>query len=182
MRGENALDIVPECYVDTNLTETLTGFICNHQKGCPAVAKQMKEKMQDRFALGIIDKDKRKVSYADEFELLAKNDSLELLKHPQKPHYIIYIKPAVERFIFKAVEELNLKLSDFKLPDDFEAFKRESKNQDTKKDSRFKQLFKALSNASDMQLLRNLIVYLQANPYSAIKEVIKDFFIPRFNK
>lgn len=29
--------VIPECYVDTNLTETLTGIICNHQKGCANV-------------------------------------------------------------------------------------------------------------------------------------------------
>ena len=36
--------VIPECYIDTNLVETLscTGG-CNHQKGCNQVAKVMKE-------------------------------------------------------------------------------------------------------------------------------------------
>ena len=81
--------VIPECYVDTNLTETLTGIICNHQKGCANVVKQMKEKRSDRFALGIIDKDKRTVGYVSEFDLVAANESLQVLKHKTRPHYLI---------------------------------------------------------------------------------------------
>lgn len=37
--------IIPECYVDTNLVETLVCPAgCNHQKGCNQVAKVMQEK------------------------------------------------------------------------------------------------------------------------------------------
>lgn len=37
--------IIPECYIDTNLVETLVcSGGCNHQKGCNQVAKVMQEK------------------------------------------------------------------------------------------------------------------------------------------
>ena len=64
------LYIIPECYVDTNLIETLvpTAKGYNHQKGCNNVVKVMKEKLSDKFAVGIVDKDKRQVSYVNEFE------------------------------------------------------------------------------------------------------------------
>lgn len=40
--------IIPECYVDTNLVETLVcTYGCNHQKGCNQVAKVMQEKFAD---------------------------------------------------------------------------------------------------------------------------------------
>jgi hypothetical protein len=57
--------IIPECYLDTNLIETLVppeGDGYNHQMGCPNVAKKMTEgkALKDGFALGIIDKDKKK--------------------------------------------------------------------------------------------------------------------------
>lgn len=43
--------IIPECYIDTNLVETLACYGgCNHQKGCNQVAKVMQEKFVDRFA------------------------------------------------------------------------------------------------------------------------------------
>ena len=55
------LYIIPECYVDTNLIETLvpTAKGYNHQKGCNNVVKVMKEKLSDKFAVGIVDKDAR---------------------------------------------------------------------------------------------------------------------------
>lgn len=44
--------IIPECYIDTNLVETLVcSGGCNHQKGCNQVAKVMQEKFADRFAI-----------------------------------------------------------------------------------------------------------------------------------
>jgi hypothetical protein len=56
--------IIPECYVDTNLVETLvppTGRGYNHQHGCGTVTKVMKERFADGFAVGIIDKDKKEL-------------------------------------------------------------------------------------------------------------------------
>ena len=73
----SSTSIIPECYVDTNLIETLVppkdGKGYNHRKGCPAVAKVMMEKFADRFALGIMDKDKKMVKYLEEFDLIATN-------------------------------------------------------------------------------------------------------------
>lgn len=64
--------IIPECYIDTNLVETLVcQGGCNHQKGCNQVAKIMQEKFADRFAVGIIDADKRRPGYLTEFREIA---------------------------------------------------------------------------------------------------------------
>ena len=173
MRRDVETGIIPECYVDTNLTETLTGFVCNHQKGCANVAKQMQEKRSDQFALGIIDKDKRPVRYLSEFELIARNDYLEVHKHKSRPHYIIYIIPAVEGFVLKAAEEVGVSLSDFCLPNDLESLKRQTKQQDSKKDVRFKKLFMAIKESSAMRVLQEIVVYLKENQYTAEVEIIK---------
>ncbi len=54
------LFIIPECYIDTNLVETLIATEgCNHQKGCNTVVNTMKRRFGDKFAVGIIDHDKR---------------------------------------------------------------------------------------------------------------------------
>ncbi len=49
------LSIIPECFLDTNLIESIThpdkGY--NHQKGCNKVAGLMMDKLEDSFALGI---------------------------------------------------------------------------------------------------------------------------------
>ena len=51
--------LIPECYIDTNLIETISFKGCNHQKSCSMVANTMKKKYAERFAVGIIDKDKK---------------------------------------------------------------------------------------------------------------------------
>lgn len=105
--------IIPECYVDTNLIETLAptpkGY--NHQKGCNNVVKVMKEKLTDKFAVGIVDKDKRQISYVDEFEEITHTDSLYFYKHPDKAHFLIMIAPAVDCFILKCALESNVNIA-----------------------------------------------------------------------
>ena len=46
------LHILPECYVDTNLVETITKSRFNHKKGCNNVVKAMLEAnhLKDGFA------------------------------------------------------------------------------------------------------------------------------------
>jgi len=171
------LAIIPECYVDTNLVETLVPpqKQYNHQKGCGTVTKVMKEKFSDSFAVGIIDKDKQEVDYLKEFTEVAKNDGLILHKHPTKAHYIIQIVPAMEKFIFKCMDECTIKPEEYGLPDNLEAFKKESKTTNSKNDIRFRSLFNALKNgqAADIIRLRDLIKYLKSEQYNADLEVLK---------
>lgn len=104
------LYIIPECYVDTNLLETLvpTAKGYNHQKGCNNVVKVMKEKFADEFAVGVVDKDKRQIRYVDEFEEVAHTDSLFFYKHPDKVHYLVMVSPAVDGFILKCAEDVKM--------------------------------------------------------------------------
>ncbi|ULT23543.1 hypothetical protein KUH03_30885 [Sphingobacterium sp. E70] len=163
--------IIPECYVDTNLVETITttysGY--NHQKGCNNVAKVMMEKLSDDFAVGIIDQDKRQLDYLSEFNEVHVFENLTLYKHKNRLHYFIQINPAVEGFILKAIEEVGLDLEDFNLPKDFEDFRKLSKSIDSKYDKRFKALFRQLHSlgASEILKLSAWIDYLKDNNYQA---------------
>ena len=144
------LHIIPECYVDTNLVETLvppqkSGY--NHQKSCPMVAKTMLENriLTDGFAVGIIDKDKKELPYASEFvEIADFRGQLKLLKHPQKHHYFIQIVPAVERWILTNAAEVGVDLADFALSNDLKELMKASKKMTSKRDDRFRRLFKEL--------------------------------------
>jgi hypothetical protein len=153
--------IITECYVDTNLIETIVppekgGY--NHQMGCPNVAKKMTEDkaLKEGFALGIIDKDKKKIAYAKTFNLVVDAEQLRLLKHPTKNHYFIQIVPAID-------------MSTYGLPTNFNDLKYISKTLKSKKDVRFKQLFKDLlkENATGVVLLAKWINYLKEHPYNA---------------
>jgi hypothetical protein len=150
------LCIVPECYVDTNLIETLVppaGKGYNHQKGSGTVARTMQKGLANGFALGIIDKDKKELDYLNEFEEVVVEENHILHKHTSKPHYIIQIKPAIERFILEAASSVGISVTEFDLPVDLEKLKQISKTEQSKKDVRFKSLFKALKKALVPQIL-----------------------------
>jgi hypothetical protein len=164
------LSIIPECYIDTNLIETLVpdkGY--NHQKGCGTVTRVMKERFSDSFALAIIDKDKKEVDYLNEFsEICNSNGLLYLHQHKSRPHYIIQICPAIERFILTSSDSAGISLGDFNLPNDLDSLKKLSKTITSKNDNRFKGLFKALlkSDVEEIRLLKAWVVYLKSNKYN----------------
>lgn len=173
----NDLAIIPECYVDTNLIETLVAPKprYNHQKGCGTVSSRMQSQFNDQFALGIIDKDKKDIEYLKEFDEVCQFGSLTLHRHKHKHHYIIQIAPAMERFLMKATADSGISLSDFGLPEDFEELKYEAKNTKSKNDERFKHLFKALRRASneDILKLQAWVSYLKEKRYVVVIEDLK---------
>jgi len=174
----NGFAIIPECYIDTCLTETITSCFdrFNHQKGCGTVSKVMREKFNDNFALGIIDKDKNKIPYLQEFDLIASKDSLYLYKHRTNHHYIIQIAPAIEKFFLKAAKEKDIDITTFGFPVELKELTKVTKQISDKNEAdfkMFKQLFKELSDATEMVMLSNLILYLGDNMYKADMEKLK---------
>ncbi|KAA6344304.1 hypothetical protein EZS27_008040 [termite gut metagenome] len=158
--------IISECYIDTNLIETLLSIKrCNHQKGCNNVVKIMKGKLKDDFALGIVDNDKEKIKYVEEFEKICQTDSLCLYKHSNKPHYLIVISPVVDAFILKSSLKAGVCPEDFKLSPDLDDFIRQTKQVTSKEDIRFKQLFKKIKDAPEMKILKEWVNYLKTKQY-----------------
>ena len=174
----NGLAIIPECYIDTCLTETITSCFnrFNHQKGCGTVSKVMREKFGDSFALGIIDKDKMEISYLQEFDMISSKDSLYLYKHRTKHHYIIQIAPAIEKFFLNAAEEKNIDITRFGLPIGLKELTKITKQISDKDEAdfkKFRQLFKELSDSSEFVKLANLIQYLGNNMYKVDIDELK---------
>jgi hypothetical protein len=174
------LSILPECFVDTNLIETLVppakGY--NHQKGCGKIAKIMQEKFHDRFALGVIDKDKKELKYAQEFDLIIDKGDIQLFRHKEKNkhHYLIFILPAAEEWIIKNTEIAGILLEDYGLPSGLRDLLRISKKVTSKHDCRFKQLFHTLKNSrtQSIEILSEWIQYLKENNYkSDMKKLIE---------
>lgn len=171
------LSIIPECYVDTNLLETLVppATRYNHQKGCGTVAKVMRERFSDDFALGVIDKDKKDIDYLREFETIHSKGSLLLHKHRSKHHYIIQISPAIERFILEAVEIAQFRMEDYDLPSSIDLLKKVSKTVNSKDDQKFKRLFRDLRNTGETELstLGAWVNHLKSNRYEINLEVLR---------
>ena len=174
------LYIVPECFVDTNLVESLlTTDGVNHQKGCYAVANTMKGRvLNDTFAVGVIDFDTEKTqpTYVREFVEIAHTEHIVLMKHNSKPHYLVMIKPAMEQFILDCVEKQGVMMTDFGLSPGLDGLKRETKNVNSKYDIRFKNLFKALRQDSEIALLGNVLNYLKEKRYQSKNEDLTQFF------
>lgn len=169
------LYIISECYVDTNLLETLvpTAKGYNHQKGCNNVVKVMKEKFADEFAVGVVDKDKRQIRYVDEFEEVAHTDSLFFYKHPDKAHYLVMVSPAVDGFILKCAEDVKMDMGQFGLSSDLKSFTEQTKKVSSKEDVTFKNLFQKLKKADEVVVLKNALKYLKENKYQSDPERLK---------
>ena len=159
--------VVPECYIDTNLTEfLLKSSGVNHKRGCNEVAKSMAESsLKERFSIGVIDNDKRQPSYVNEFVEIAHTDHISLLKHKERPHYFVRISPAMDGFILDCANELGVNLKDYGLPSTLEELTKVTKDVKAKTDTRFKELFKSLKTSEEMTKLRSALIYLNDNQY-----------------
>ena len=171
------LKIIPECYVDTNLVETLLALsgcplFVNHQKGCNTGANVM-QKLHGDFALGMIDNDKQKHSYTNEFCEIARTEHLSLRKHSDRNHYLIVVEPkAVDLFILDVAKRQNVNMADFGFSANLDSFTKETKQVSSKEDDRFKLLFKALQQDEEFQKLKTLLQYFHNNSYCIDKKII----------
>lgn len=169
--------IIPECYIDTNLVETLAcPGGCNHQKGCNQVAKIMREKFADRFAVGIIDADKRRPGYLNEFREIASSEHLKLFHHPDRPHFIILVHPAADGFILSCAETAQVDMKDYGLSPVLKEFTAQTKNVMSNKDIRFKRLFKSLKDIKEMKLFESVLTYFANTTYNSREEEVISFF------
>lgn len=171
------LYIIPECYVDTNMVESLLNTEgVNHQKGCFMVASVMEGKYSDGFAVGVIDFDKRRPLYLNDFVELASSEHLTLMKHKSRSHYVVYVKPAMDGFILSQVAIAGINIADYGLPSDLKSFTRITKTITTKVDSRFKNLFRDLGDCREIALLGKVLGYLKANRFDSNDEELKQLF------
>lgn len=174
---ERADFIIPECYIDTNLVETLVCHGgCNHQKGCNQVAKVMREKFADRFAVGIIDADKRRPGYLSEFREVASSEHLKLFRHPVHKHFMILVHPAADGFILSCAEAAQIKLNDYQFSPVLKEFTAQTKNVMSNEDARFKHLFKSMRDVGEMKLFSSVLTYLIEASYGVDDVVIISLF------
>lgn len=171
-------EIMPECYIDTTLVGSLLDAKVSHKHSCNEVAKEMeKGKYKDAFAVGIIDNDKRKISYIECFEEIGRTDNLIFLKHKSKHHYVIKVGKkgkAMETFIKTNVEAIGMKMEDFDLPSNIAELTEQTKNNtSTQKDPKILKLCKSMRQSPEVAKLQEVLEYLVTNKYNANLEEIK---------
>ena len=178
MKTRKLLNVLPECYVDTNLIEYLLDAGVNHQHSCSKVVGQLNTTFADSFAVGIIDKDKVELGYVRECEVIAKTEHLTLLRHSTRPQYLVMVAPAIDGFILDCARKEGVDPQAYGIPSDLKAFTKESKSVTSNTDPRFKSLFAALSDNGEISALRSTLRYLSDSKYSTDSSVLKQLFTP----
>ena len=171
-------EIMPECFIDTTLVTSLLDAKVSHKHSCNEVAKEMERgKFKDSFAVGIIDNDKRKISYIEGFEEIGRTDNLTFLKHKTKHQYIIKVgkeHQAMETFIKANVEAIGMTMEDFDLPSDIEELLEQTKDSvSTQRDPRILRLCKALRQSPEVAKLQDVLSYLASSKYNVDIETLK---------
>lgn len=171
-------EIMPECFIDTTLVGSLLEADVSHKHNCNEVAKEMeKGKYKDAFAVGIIDNDKRKLSYIEDFEKIGQTENLTFLKHKKKHQYVIKVgkeHKSMETFIMANVEAMGMKMEDFDLPSDLDELIDVTKDCiTTQKDPRILKLCKEIRKSPEGAKLKDVLNYLATNKYNVDLEEIK---------
>lgn len=170
---------MPECYIDTTLVKSLLNAEVNHKHSCTEVSREMeKGRYKDAFAVGIIDNDKRKLSYIEnDFVKIGQTDNLTFLKHKDKHHYVIKVGKehnAIETFIKANIEAIGMKMEDFDLPSDITKLKDQTKDSiTTQKNPRILYLCKTIQQSPEVAKLQEVLEYLAKNKYNSDVEAIK---------
>lgn len=171
------MDVLTECYVDTNIIRTLLeAKHVNHKYGCACVHREIANRFNDNFAVGIVDDDKHKV-YKENYKDIAQSKHLKLLKEEGKPHYLILVSKAAEDFILSCAKEMGVSMRDYGLPEDFKELKGVTKTRQSSKDPRITDLIKDLKGSTEMIRLKNVLTDLVDKKYKANEEDLKSYFV-----
>lgn len=173
---QKMLNVLPECYVDTNMIEYLLDAAANHQHCCSKVVGELNSTFADRFAIGIIDKDKVELGYVRECEEIANTPHLTLMKHRTRPQYLITISPAVDGFILDCAKTQDVDPRTFDIPSDLKRFTKVSKSITSNTDNRFKLLFAAIKDNAEFVALRQTLKYMSENLYDTKEEQLRTLF------
>lgn len=171
------LHIVPECFVDTNLVQILMQIKgVNHQNSCGQVTNVLKNKFKDKFAIGIVDDDNLQSNYSNACVEIAHSDEITLCKHPDNQHYLIKINHIMEIFILNSAKEAHVNLKQYGIPDDLEGLKNITKSKDCLDNNDLRRAIKAVSGSNEMQLLTDVLNYLQSKKYNSNSDELTDIF------
>ena len=166
-------NILPECYVDTNLIQYLMRGTVNHQHSCNKVVGNMKSKLLDCFAIGIIDRDKIEVGYLADCDKIVSTNHLAIWKHRRLPHFLVTVKPAIERFLLDCAKEQKINPADFNLPHQLRAFIKQTKKITSNTDPNIRNFIIAIKNNVEIQCLEQTLHYLQNTKYDVDIEEVK---------
>ena len=82
----------------------------------------------------------------------------------------------MDQFILDCAAEQGINLEDYNLPSELEEFTKVTKDVKAKNDYRFKSLFGALENSTEISKLRSILSYLNDKQYKCKIAELQKFF------
>ena len=152
-------NLIPECNVDTAFVEMLGYSEPNHASDIHQVCAILKKQGPNKTCIGFIDDDKKKPEYISNFELLQKLTHFSILKHSSLNQYLVVAKPAMDKVIFNLCQDLNIDLSKYGLPKEWNAFLVQTKRESIKRNKNFKNLLNTIKqkNPPDIVKIRSFV-------------------------
>ena len=165
------MHFVPECYFDTILLRKLllTNKRLVHRKGCNNVVNDLNKRLVDKFAVGIIDKDKNELDYIKDCEVLFDGNKLVLWKHKNRMQFVFQINPPLEKWVIEIMDENNLQIEDFGYSRSYKKLKRQIKNDiDNENDEKLNNLISAIikTDCPTIIKLKSSLHYLKDKNYN----------------
>lgn len=176
MKQRKLLNVLPECYVDTNLIEYLLDAGVNHQHCCSKVVGQLNTTFANSFAIGIIDKDKVQMGYVSECDQIAKTSHLTLYRHKTRSQFLITVSPAIDGFVLDCAKQEGVDPQSFGIPSELKEFTRKSKSVTSNTNPQFRSLFVALKDNGEISALRSTLRYLCEHKYEVDEDKLKQSF------
>ncbi len=155
-----SLNILPECFADTEMIKIIGFKRANHCPSIGAVANKMKKNYKNRLAIGIVDRDKPGTipSYFNNFEVIGDFEGFQVKNLPHTKHYLIVIEPALEQWIIDTAFTLDIPLKRYGF-DTLKKLKRITKNQHVGRNENFKDLINRMhqKKSSPLKAMREEI-------------------------
>ena len=171
---------VPECYFDTVLFKKIlqTKNRLKHRKGCNNVVRSFisvngkKGDLYETFGVGMVDKDKQELDYLKECNAIIELENLVLWKHKDKEklHFVIQLKPPIEKWVVEILKYDNKTVENFNYPSNFKKLKSALKQDiDNENDEKLDKLITAVVQSANptIKKLIAILVYLKEKTYLA---------------
>lgn len=133
--------ILPECFGDTTLVNILIKSTSNHKRSISQVFVALKTDFSKRKCIGIIDDDKAKDKYYEEFVVVKETLTYRHLKHPKKHQEIIVLKKDLEHFLVNCAKSVKV---EHELTSSVKVLKSHTKKQSIQANLKFKDLINTL--------------------------------------
>lgn len=146
--------IITECYCDALLTRVCGYESAEVHSGIGTIANLMIEgPYRLKRAIGIIDDDKLKPMYFDDFVQIhrASNSRIRLCKKEGTGHFIIVLEPDAEEWILKAAISAEVNPRSYGFSSTVQGLKERTKREAISKDVQFRNFLNAIAQKNPIQ-------------------------------